>query len=97
MALPGKSYGVWRTGQAVHTVPGVIVVGRNIAREANQPPRPPRWLTDYAQARNTATALATGYLRAIVADGTIAYATVTADGSWAVFEEFAQPTGDDQP
>jgi hypothetical protein len=79
MVLPGKSYGIWVTGQDVRTVPDVVFVGTNRPGNETVPGLP-----DYSQARNAATEIAERYLDG---PGTVAYATVRRDGSVAVFEE----------
>jgi hypothetical protein len=79
MILPGKSYGIWVTGQDVRTVPDVVFVGTNRPGNETVPGLP-----DYSQARNAAAQIAGHYLDG---PGTVAYATVRRDGSVAVFEE----------
>jgi hypothetical protein len=82
MIQPGKEHGIWITGQAVETVPGVVFIGAN-----SFDPHPSGEVPSYAWARNAAAQIA----REALGDrpGTVAWATVERDGHVAVFEDFA--------
>lgn len=80
MVQPGKTYGWWEIGQQFTTVPGVVFIGANsfdVPDEADVP--------SYAWARNEAASLARTYLGD--APGTVAWASIREDGTWAVFED----------
>jgi len=70
MALPGKTRGVWTTGQPVHTLPLFWVTAEHA-------------LHSYTDAADLA---ARGWLNCEGEKGTTAYALVTADDVAAVFE-----------
>jgi hypothetical protein len=78
MYQPGKTYGVWFTGQEVVTVPGVVFWA---ARDDGPAPG----AADYGWARNAACEAA----RVAMAGrpGTFGYAVVYPDGEAAVFED----------
>lgn len=81
MFQPGKSYGVWLTGQEVVTVHGAVFWGLNRWGAEDCP-------ASYSWARNAAA----GAARAGLGDrrGTVAWATVNRDGTWAVFGDFGR-------
>lgn len=78
LAQPGKTYGIWRTGQRVVPVPGVWV-GQNTTAPVDRP---------LGAARDAAEQAAQEWLAAQGLPGTPGYAFVHADGSAAVFEGF---------
>lgn len=76
---PGKTFGVWETGQQVVTVRGAVFLGVN----SFDPTGP---VLSFSWARNAASEVA----REILGDrpGTVAFASVDRDGHAAVFEDF---------
>lgn len=79
MAQPGKGFGVWTTGQEVVTVEGQVFTGVNSFESGRAVP-------SWAVARNEASKAATKALAG--RPGTVGYAAVSRDGTWAVFEDF---------
>lgn len=77
IVLPGKERGWWTPGQTVETLDGMIYLGRNTFDDAEP-------LT-YGRARENALEAAAAALgdRA----GTVAYASISPDGTWSVFED----------
>ena len=75
LVMPGKTYGLWQAGQVVESVDGCWV-GRNSATG----------VPSYADARNAASDAA----REALGDrkGTVAWVTIDAAGTAAVFEDF---------
>lgn len=80
MVQPGKTPGIWETGQEVRTVAGAVFIGVNsFTTEENAE------VPSFAWARNTASDLA----RSVLGEqpGTVGYAVVRRDGTTAVFED----------
>lgn len=77
MVLPGKHYGIWTAGQPVETVEGIAFP----CTEG----KPVRVTPGYSEARELAIKAGLEALGA--RPGTVATATVTRDGSAAIFEE----------
>lgn len=83
MVQPGKHYGCWEVGQEVVTVPGVVLLAVNNSTSEPLPYATP--VPGYSWARNEAWEIARRYLAD--ADGTTAYANISRDGTFAVFED----------
>jgi hypothetical protein len=81
MIQPGKERGIWTLGQAVETIPGVILVAYSGAGEVPVP-----GLLDYHEARNIAETIGRNRLAETGRLGTTGYAAVDEDGEAAVFE-----------
>lgn len=79
LALPGKSYSIWTTGQPVEPVPGLWLA----RREGRSGP------LAYRTQRDAAATAARDWLTAHNQTGTVATVVFCADGWWAVFEDFA--------
>ena len=79
MTQPGKTRGIWLTGQQVQTVPGAVFIGVN-SFDGTTPGVP-----SFGWARNMAVHVARLALGG--KDGTVAYAAVERDGYVAVFED----------
>lgn len=79
MYQPGKTHGIWVTGQEVVTVPGAIFWGINSFT-------PDAGVPSYGWARNAAAETARTALAG--RPGTTAWASVARDGHVAVFEDF---------
>ncbi len=77
MCQPGKTRGIWETGQEVRTVPGVVFLA---TRGTANPDIP-----GYSWARDAACKLARDFLGG--QDGTTAFAVVHRDEHIAVFED----------
>jgi hypothetical protein len=80
MIQPGKERGIWTLGQAVETIPGVILVAYTGAGPA------PEGVLDYHEARNIAETIGRNRLAETGRLGTTGYAAVDEDGEAAVFE-----------
>lgn len=82
LALPGKEYGLWETGQTVEPVPGawLAYTGRDTSGE----------VYDFREAASAAEAAASAWLGE--RDGTVSYALVYPDGEAAMFESFKHTT-----
>ena len=78
LALPGKDWHVWQTGQPV-----VAVAGGWLAR--NEPTNGAPGPYDYGWARNQCDAAAEAYLAAAGETGTTAYVAIGTDGAWHVY------------
>jgi hypothetical protein len=83
MILPGKTHGWWEIGQEVQTVPGVVLLAVNNRSSEPLPYNTP--VPTYSWARHECWELARRYLAD--SKGTTAYAAISADGTWAVFED----------
>jgi hypothetical protein len=81
LVLPNKTSGWWTVGQQCLTVPGAIFLGHN---KPTRDGGPVDGMPSYSWARNEAMDLA----ERLLGDrpGTVGYASIRRDGTWAVFE-----------
>lgn len=81
MTFPGKTRGRWTAGQEVITLHGTVLIGRN-----GDPQSLPGILyPSYSQARDQAAEAARTALNG--EPGTVGWATVYPEGTWAVTED----------
>ena len=78
LVQPGKEYGWWEIGQKVETVPGVVILSVNSFKAGADIP-------SHSWARNATSQVAKRVLGD--APGTVSYASISRDGTWAVFED----------
>lgn len=92
MIQPGKTRGIWTTGQDVRTLPGVVILATNSDTGKGA-------VLGYNAARHYCHVVAGQYQVAtwkerrdrtdeLVSPGTTAHAVITRDGNAAVFEDF---------
>lgn len=80
MVQPGKTYGCWRVGEQVETVPGAVFLGVNSFDVPEGSPVP-----SYSLARHWASEVARAHLGD--REGTVSWVTVRRDGNWSVSED----------